>query len=401
MTHVIVIGGGVIGTLSAYYLDRAGLRVTLMEKQASLANGASGMNAAQLSYTYVSPLGNPGIYPLMLRALSRRMPDVCVTRWMDPQLWNFGGRLLLESLQKRYDRNQAALLALALESRRLMDEFVQRHPLSFAHQHNGKLHLFVSEKQRRNAIAFSNKVAPLGIVQELLTANECLARVPALRDRQGPMFGGLISYADEGGDCRLFTQALPGLYSGRARVLLDTSVRSVTIENGRATGVEIAGGERMAADAVLVANGAHAFGLLRDAGIRLPLYPIKGYSTTLPMNGLTLECNVTDHYRRCVFAPLEGRLRVSCGMHFGGYDASVPPEMTAHFKTMISGAFPRLETAGLELSAGLRPYLPTSVPRWGETGVRGLHMNVGHAMLGWTLAQATCKRAAETLAASL
>lgn len=401
MSHVIVIGGGVIGALSAYYLDRAGLRVTLMEKQTSLANGASGMNAAQLSYTYVSPLGNPGIYPLMLRALSRQMPDVCVTQWMDPQLWNFGWRLLLESLQKRYDRNQAALLALALESRRLMDEFVQRHDLSFAHQYNGKLHLFVSEKQRRNAIAFSNKVAPLGIVQELLTSDECLARVPALKDRQGPLFGGLISYADEGGDCRLFTQALPALYSGNVRVLLDTPVRRVIIENNKATGVEMVGGDRMTADAVLVANGAHAYYVLREAGMRLPLYPIKGYSTTLPMDGLTLECNITDHYRRCVFAPLEGRLRVSCGMHFSGYDGSVTPEMTAHFKTMIAGVFPQLKTADLKLSTGLRPYLPTSVPRWGETGIKGLHMNVGHAMLGWTLAQATCKRAAETLATSL
>lgn len=401
MSHVIVIGGGVIGALSAYYLDRAGLRVTLVERQASLASAASGMNAAQLSYTYVSPLGNPGIYPLMLRAISRQMPDVCVTKWLDPQLWSFGWRLLLESLQKRYDRNQATLLALGLESRQLMDDFVQRHNLSFAHQHNGKLHLFVSEKQRRNAIAFSNKIAPLGVVQQILTANECLARVPALENRQGPLFGGLISYADEGGDCRLFTQQLPSLYSDNVKVLFNTGIRHIITENGRAIGVEKESGDRLTADVVLVANGAQAYDTLRQAGINVPMYPIKGYSTTLPMNGLNLECNITDHYRRCVFAPLEGRLRVSCGMHFSGYDDNVAPQMTAHFRSMIAGVFPQLDTTNLTLSTGLRPYFPTSVPRWGATRIKGLHINIGHAMLGWTLAQVTCKRAAEALVSSL
>lgn len=398
--HIIVIGGGIIGTLSAYYLYRQGYRVTLVEKSRDLAAGASGMNGGQLSYAYVSPLGNPGIYRLAAQAVAGRMEDVKITRWLDPQLWRWGAGLILrQSSQDRYKANQARLLELSLESRALMGRFLQEHPLSFHRNTNGKLHLYVSRAQQDTARAMAVDLRARGLRQDILDTEECLALEPSLTGRTGSFAGGMFSHDDEAGDCGDFTRALcEDVLRPHIAILAGTPVERIMTLRGRVQGVETAAGDRLMADAVMVCAGIASRRILKTAGICLPLYPVKGYSTQFPMRGVDLQRSVTDHQRRLVFTPLGDQVRVAGLMHFSGCDLTVSAATQAHLARAIHDVFPSADVSNLRFAAGLRPYLPDSVPLVAPSATRGLFINTGHAMLGWTLAHATARRAAEMVA---
>lgn len=399
--HVCIVGGGVIGTLSAYYLDQAGVRVTLIEREADLACGTSGMNAAQLSYSYVSPLGSPAVYALLRRVVAGQVEDVKVTKWLDPQLLSWGVRLLRESTKGRYKASQDTLLSLTLESRELMDAFRKKHGFAFDHAENGKLHLYVDEAQVGRARAFAASLEKYGIRQAMLTPAQCLEREPALHGRQGPLAGGMFSPVDHVGDCRTFTRALKGVFSPRVTCRTGTAVAKIHAVRGKFSALETDGGERIAADVTLVCAGAESHGLLKTAGIRTQLYPVKGYAVTLDNDDIGLKINVTDHFRRVVYAAIGDRMRMAGYMHFSGYTPGVSAATRTHFLKLVTEAFPRARVPGdAVIDFGFRPYTPQSTPVIGETAVRNLHVNIGHNMLGWTLAHATCRKAAEIISAS-
>lgn len=399
--HVAVIGGGIIGTLSAYYLDQAGHSVTLIEQNSSIASAASGMNGGQLSYAYVSPLGNPGVYELAARAAFGGLEDVKITKWIDAQFWHWGARLLLcEASQERYKYNQSKLLALTTDSRKLMNDYLARHSVDFHHSTAGKMHLYVSDSQIQSARKLAPELAKHGFPQRFLTPRECLALEPSLAERKGDLLGAMISDADESGDCALFAQAVIAQLNGKINLRSNTHVSKIIFKNGRASGVLTHDGTAIAADAVLVCAGAQSYHLLRGAGVTLPLYPIKGYSTEFSQQGINLRHYVTDHLRRVVFTPMGDHIRVAGLMHFSGMDDSISTATRAHLTRVITDVFPQADVSNLAFKAGFRPYLPTSRPLTGATKRAGLFVNVGHAMLGWTLAHATCKHAADALGAT-
>jgi len=397
--RVIIIGGGIIGALSAYYLGRGGASVTLLERADDLAAETSGMNGDQLSYSYLSPLGNPAIYGLLRKTILGGMEDVKVTQWLDPQLWSWGLRLFFNSSQAKYAAHQEKLLALSLRSRALMAAFLQEHKVNFDHAENGKLHLYTSPEQADTAKKFAARLAELGIEQKFLTPDQCLELEPALKNRKGTLAGGMLSPIDAVGDCGAFTRALPNLWGPNVQSRTGDTVKKIHVEAGKFKHVETEVGEIIEADACLVCAGAYSYQILKTAGIYVSLYPVKGYSVTLENSGIELKRNVTDHLRRAVFAPVGDKLRVAGFMHFSGYDKSVAPRTQAVFTRMIADVFPDARIAVPALASGFRPYTPQSTPMTGETRIKGLHVNIGHAMLGWTLAHATCEKAAHAILA--
>lgn len=398
--HVAVIGGGIIGTLSAYYLQQAGCSVTVCESDTQIADGTSGMNGGQLSYAYVSPLGNPGVFSLAARAAFGNLEDVKVTRWLDPQLWHWGACLLLrESSQRRYEANQAQLLELTVRSRALMEKFLAAHPVEFHRSTAGKMHLYVSEKQLAAAQRFSAELATYGFRQRFLSPQDCAALEPSLAGRTGALAGGMFSQDDESGDCALFARAVQQCLQGKdVTFLTATPVARISFAKGRATGIVTTAGETIAADAVLVCAGASSHALLKTAGIVLPLYPIKGYSAEFSLPEEALRHSVTDHLRRVVFAPMGDTVRVAGLMHFSGMDTGISDATRQYLAQIITDVFPQADIGTLHVRSGLRPYLPASRPLIGPTRHPGLFVNVGHAMLGWTLAHAACAQAAACIA---
>ncbi len=224
-----------------------------------------------------------------------------------------------------------------------MADFLQKHPVDFDYSKNGKLHLYTSQAQVDTARAFAATLEKYGIYQEILTPAQCLAREPALQDRKGTLAGGMFSPADEVGDCRKFAQALIPFYSTNVTVKTGVSVRAIRTEKGAFKGVALHSGEMITADACLVAAGFESHAILRDAGVRIPLYPVKGYSATLDNADINLKINITDHLRRVVFAPVGNTLRIAGFMHFSGSDRRITPATHDYFKTLIKDVFPRAQ----------------------------------------------------------
>jgi D-amino-acid dehydrogenase len=221
------------------------------------------------------------------------------------------------------------------------------------------------------------------------SAGECLEIEPALRNSAAPIVGGTYTADDESGDARKFTPSLAErCRRAGVRFRFDAAVAALDVGKGRIAGVRLDSGEVLAADAVVVALGSYAPLLLNRYGVRVPIYPAKGYSITVPVredsNAPTVS--LTDDGHKLVFSRLGDRLRVAGTAEFTGYDASVHDVRCAAIERRARQLFPRLPEASVELWAGLRPATPGNVPLVGSTRVENLYVNGGHGTLGWTMA---------------
>lgn len=394
--QVIVIGGGIIGTLSAYYLHQSGFKVTVLEQQDEVASMTSAHNGAQLSYAYVSPLGSPAVYTMLKNMLLGKAEDIKVTRGLDPQLLNWGIRLLANSSQKSFDKNQQTLLSLTLESKALMESFLARHKTDFKYDTIGKIHIYPTQQGMETAQKFSKILNSRGIAQQFLSPEELWDLEPALKDRRGSIVGGMLSPSDSSGDTHQFAITVKKLLQDKVTFKTNTTVKRIHIEHNRFKHIETTTGEIIKADTCVVAAGVDAYQLLKAIGIRVPLYPIKGYATDIP-NTINLRHNITDHQRRTVFSPSGDKIRVAGFMHFSGKDSSIPPATANHLKNVINTVFPQADANNLNIRTGWRPYTPSSTPIIGKSNIDGVYLNIGQGMLGWTLAHVSGKKLAESI----
>ncbi len=392
--HVIVLGAGLTGVTSAWYLRQAGHAVTVIDRQPAAGLETSYANGGQISVSHPEPWANPGAPGQVLRWLGREDAPLLFRPRPDWSQWAWGLRFLLECLPGRTRRNTFAIARLALHSRTCLHALQNETGLEYDRLEKGILHLFFSPRDFTQAGPRAVLLQGFGICAEVLGAGGCLAIEPALAHCRERILGGLYAPEDESGDALAFTQKLAALclYAGvtfRYGLRIESLVTEVSHITAARTVNEDDETELIAGDAFLVALGSHSAALVRPLCDALPIYPVKGYSVTLPLaaDADAPYVSITDESRRIVCSRLGNRLRVAGTAELAGYDASVSPARCKAILRRAEQLFPQIKPAGeIEYWAGLRPATPSNVPVIGRGRLGNLYYNTGHGTLGWTLA---------------
>ena len=411
--RVAVLGAGVIGLATAWWLARDGHDVTIVDRNDGVALETSFANGAQLSYSYVAPLAGPGVLPKIPPWLMRGDSPLRFYPSLDPDQWRWLASFVLACTRSQSETTTRRLLALSFFSRRLMHELVATEALDFGHRRNGKLVVHSDENAYANARALVDYQRSLGCEQEALEPQACAALEPALVPDGGGLgarlAGGIHTPSEEVGDCYHFCVGLERLLMARSpqvRFALGTQVQRLVTERRRVVAVDTSSGP-IDADAFVVAAGSVSGRLVKPLGLRLPVYPLKGYSLTLPVTGRSPHVSVTDAKRKVVYAPLETpagpTLRVAGMADIAGWSQEPDPVRLRQLVAEARAAFPdaadyHAPIASMAPWCGLRPATPLGSPILGATPVGNLFVNAGHGALGWTLALASGRIAADAIA---
>ncbi|MFL6572465.1 MAG: D-amino acid dehydrogenase [Burkholderiales bacterium] len=392
---VLVLGAGVVGVASAWYLAEAGHEVSVVERQPSAAMETSFANGGQISAGHAEPWARPSVLPKILRWLGREDAPLLFRARPDWAQWLWGLRFLVECLPGRFEHNRRALAGLARYSRDCLRELREKAGLRYDHLSRGILH-FATDGHDFEVLARDAEAArALGIERQVKSAPECLALEPALRESQVPVTGGVYTPGDESGDARRFTEELARLAARRGvRFRYDSTIESIEAGGGTVRGVTVVDEEeerQLQADAYVVALGSYSPLALKPLGLSIPVYPLKGYSITLPLGpeqaGAAPTVSLTDEAHKIVISRLGNRLRAAGTAELAGYDTAVSPVRCAAIARRVVNLFPALRSiTSYDSWAGLRPATPGNVPIVGRTQFSNLFLNTGHGTLGWTLA---------------
>ncbi len=387
--RIIVIGAGVIGATSAHWLAAAGHKVVILEQAAGPAQGVSAGNGGQLAYAYVEPLAAPDIWAMLPALLLGRESAVRVTRPFDPAFLVWASRFLMRCRQSALDSALVHLLSLSLESRRALDWLLERQALEFAYRKAGKLILYRDAPALDAAARLLGAKRERGYSLEILDEAAARALEPALADYRAPIAGAVYAPDDAIGDCALFTGALiaAGVARQGLRLHVGCQVTGLLGDRSRVRGVATANGE-IAADAVVLAAGLEARALARPLGLKLPIYPVKGYSLTAPAGAQAPAISLTDRAERLLITRLGDKVRVAAFADFDGWhdhpNSARADELTSLARRLYPQAARWDEAEPVWM--GSRPMTPDGIPLIGATAIPGLFLNVGHGGLGWTLA---------------
>ncbi len=398
--HVIVLGAGVIGTTTAYYLSQLGYRVTVIDRASDVGDGASFANAGQLSYSFTDALAKPEFLASIPGLLLGRDPGARVR--LTPGLMSWGLRFLGQCTTKRAAENTVAVLKTAMRSAKLMTELSQRVPFEFSHRRAGKLVLLGSEAELK-AATISNRLKNLhGSDAKILSRAEVNSAEPALERISNEFIAAVYSQNDEVGDSLKFTAGLRKWLEEDDLVTfrLSSTARRIVANDGRAHAV-VVDDDTIEADAIVVCMGAWSGHLLRTIGINPHIYPMRGYSITLPSGEASPSMSVTVLKHRMVFSNIDGFIRIAGFADFVGFDSSADTERIRSLLELARQVAPdaaRYDSRDIFTWGGFRPMTPSGQPLVGATAVRGLFLNAGHGMLGWTLACSTAYDAAQAVA---
>lgn len=389
---ILVLGAGVVGTTSAWYLARAGHEVIVVDRQPVAGNETSFANGGQISVSHAEPWANPHVLPRVLKWLGREDAPLLWHWRADPAQVRWGLAFLVECLPWRTRRNMAAIVAMALYSRRQLGQLRAELGLEYDQLERGILHIYTEADEYRRAIRAAERMRSLGLDRLTVNTEKCLEIEPALNGVVASLVGGDYTPSDESGDAHKFTLAL----AAKARAAgvefrHDLTVDRIIPDRDRISGVllkGVAGPVRLIADAYVVALGSYSPLLVKPLGVELPVYPAKGYSATLQLaeGASAPTVSLTDDAYKLVFSRLGNRLRIAGTAEFNGYDRSLNPVRCAALMRRAKQLFPDLHYEGEpEFWCGLRPATPSSVPYIGRAGFSNLWLNTGHGTLGWTM----------------
>lgn len=399
--RVCVLGAGVVGLTSAYQLARDGHDVTILEGRDGAALEASFANGGQLSYSYVAPLADPSVLPHLPAWLLQSDSALRFVPRLDPHQWRWCLSFLLACRANRARQTALEMLQLGALSREVLHELVARESIDFNYVRNGKLvvyrdpHAFDAARRKMAALQAA------GSDQSALDAAACVALEPALERAQPLLAGGIHTPSEEAGDCHAFSTALANILTTRYGVAIhyDTPVDSIVTERNTAVAVRTPRGE-IRADAFVLALGNGSAPLLRELGMRLPIYPLTGYSLTIPgAPRHAPRVSVTDLHRKVVYAPLGERLRIAGMVEIAGASVAQRDRRVALLKRQAQEIFPQAgDYASAQTWCGHRPATPDSKPLIGATPYRNLWLNTGHGALGFTLACGSARVIADAIA---
>jgi D-amino-acid dehydrogenase len=385
---VIVLGSGVIGVTTAYYLARAGARVTVVDRQPGPALETSFANAGQVSPGYSTPWAAPGVPLKALKWMFQKHAPLAVRA--DGSLWQLQwmARMLRNCTAQRYAENKERMMRVAQYSRACLQQLRADTGIAYEQRTGGTLQLFRTQAQ---VDAVQRDIAVLeecGVPYRLLDRDALATVEPALARARDRLSGGLQLPTDETGDCNLFTRALADL----ARQLgvefrFDARIDGLDVDGDRVSGVRV-DGRALPADRYVVATGSHSRALLAPLGIAVPVYPVKGYSLTVPLvdEALAPRSTVLDETYKIAVTRFDRRIRVGGMAELAGFDASLDPRRRATLEMVVQDLFPGGDVGRASFWTGFRPMTPDSTPIIGATRLRNLYLNTGHGTLGWTMA---------------
>ena len=391
---VIILGAGVAGVASAWYFWRDGHDVTVLERNTGVALETSFANGGQLSYSYVAPLASPSVIPKIPPWLLRRDSPLRFRPELDPDQWRWIVEFLAACNGDTADDTTQKLLRLAFHSRDLMHELVESHDLDFDYVQNGKLVVHTDAGSFESAKRLMDFQHTLGAEQVALEPHECVEIEPALESMRERMVGAIYTPSEDAGDCYKFCNELTRLMTSGpnpVKYRFGVEIERLLPWRGRLMGVETDQGV-FEADAYVLALGTNAPYLTRPLGIRIPVYPLKGYSLSLPVldDDGAPKISVTDFKRKVVYARLGDELRVAGMADLSGRRAVIDVERVDQLVDEVKAAFPKAsDFTRLSPWCGMRPATPKGMPVIGATPHSNLWLNVGHGALGFTLALAT------------
>lgn len=400
--RICVLGAGIVGLATARELQREGHQVTLLDRHGAGA-GASGANGAQLSYAYVQPLADPAIWRQLPKLLlAADSPFKLRPRW-DSAQWRWALQFLAACRASASRRTTAQLLALAAESRAAFEQWLAAEQPDCDFSATGKLVLY---RDRRSFAAARQQLdlqRALGAQQWAVGPAECVRIEPALAHAGAAMAGGIYTPGECAADCHKACQALLRTLQGAgAQVLFGTQALQWVLRHGRASALRTSAGD-IEADAFVVCLGSGSPKLARPLGVRLPIYPLKGYSITLPASpqpDAAPRVSVTDAARKIVFARIGERLRVAGMAELVGEDTTISARRIGSLLAATRETFPQCGDFGAcEPWAGLRPATPSGLPIVGAQpqGPSNVLFNAGHGALGFTLAFGSARQIARQL----
>lgn len=399
---VLVLGAGVIGVTTAWYLARSGCEVTVIERREDAAQETSFANGGQISVSHAEPWANPTAPLQALRWLGKADAPLLFHLRADAALLRWTLAFLRQCTPQRRRHNLRHIVALANDSREHLRQLrtglaARGTPLDYQQRECGILHLYTDARLFAAAQKTIATLREAGCERQLVSAERCCQLEPALTAIRDQIVGADFCASDESGDAHLFTRALAA-HCARLGVQFRyrTSVAALLREGDAVCGIATDSGEQLRADATVVALGSYSPLLLRPLGMRLPVYPAKGYSATwtLADNSVAPTLSLIDDQYKLVFSRLGERLRVAGSVEFGGYDLRLAPSRSALLLRRVAALLPQLQasTAPPQIWCGLRPATPSGIPFVGAGGWRGLWLNTGHGPLGWTLACGSAHR---------
>lgn len=396
---VIVLGAGVVGVTTAYYLARAGAEVSVIDREAGPALQTSFANAGQVSPGYSTPWAAPGIPLKALKWMFQRHAPLAVRP--DGTLWQLRwmASMLRNCNSASYAVNKERMMRVSEYSRDCLRELRADTAIAYEQRSAGTLQVFRTRSQFDAAQRDIAVLRECGVEHELLHRDELEGVEPALARARDRLVGGLRLPNDETGDCRMFTAALEQQARRLgARFLYGRQVRELRADARRIRGVRV-DDEELHADAYVLAFGSHSRALLQPLGIDLPVYPVKGYSLTLPLvdEALAPRSTVLDETYKIAITRFDRRIRVGGMAEIAGFDLRLNPRRRATLEMVTHQLFPGGDLPAAEFWTGLRPMTPDGTPVVGPTRYANLSLNTGHGTLGWTMACGSARIVADQL----
>jgi D-amino-acid dehydrogenase len=386
---IIVLGSGVIGTTSAYYLAQAGHDVTVIDRQPAAGMETSYGNAGEVSPGYSAPWAGPGVPFKAVKWLLMKHSPLVVRPKLDPAQWRWILQMLANCNHKSYEINKGRMVRLAEYSRDVLVQLRADTGIRYDERSQGTLQLFRTQAQLDGA---ANDIAVLeqsGVPYNVLDPKGCEAAEPALAKVRGKFVGGLQLPGDETGDCFKFTQALAQMAKDLGvKFRQNVSIERLVTEGDKVTGVVTSQGE-LKADSFVLALGSYSPFVLKQIGIKIPVYPVKGYSITVPITDASgaPESTVMDETFKVAITRLGDRIRVGGTAELAGFDLTLHQARRDTLEHSVTDLFPQGgDVSRAEFWCGLRPMTPDGTPVVGPTPYRNLFLNTGHGTLGWTMA---------------
>ncbi|SOE96588.1 D-amino acid dehydrogenase small subunit [Burkholderia sp. D7] len=402
--HVLVLGAGVTGLATAWYLREDGHTVTVVERNEDVALESSLANGGQLSYSYVAPLAGPGILSKLPSWLLLSDSPIRFRPRLDPDQWRWLAQFVGACTQRQSELSTRRLLALSFLSRDLMQQLRTSEPgLHFSHSNAGKLVVHRKRASFDAALRLLDYQRSLGCEQQALDTRECVEKEPALAHLAEQLQGGIFTPSEDSGDCYQFCVGMSRLLRARdVEFRLGTKVTALRRVQGSDRRVEAwVDDHAIEADQIVLAAGAASAALLKPLGLRVPLYPLKGYSLTTQVDprGHAPHISITDFERKIVYARLGDRLRVAGMADVTGRRADVDPSRVATLRAESVAAFPDAGNFDeATVWCGLRPATPHGTPIIGSTCYENLWLNLGQGALGFTLALASGRSITDLIA---
>lgn len=386
--HVMILGSGVIGITSAWYLARAGHQVTVLDRQPAAGLETSFANAGMISPGYSSPWAAPGVPLKAIKWMLAKHAPLAIRPTRDPHQYRWMLQMLGNCTASRYSVNKERMMRLAEHSRDCLQSLRREAAVDYEHRERGTLQVFRTSKQLAAARQDIAVLERCGVPYELLDADGCVAAEPGLAASAGHLVGGLRLPNDETGDCHLFTTRL----AERCRELgvafrFNADIRGLLADERGVRGVRVAD-ETLTADRYVVALGSYSPLLLRPIGLDLPVYPVKGYSLTLPVVNERKAplSTVMDETYKVAVTRFDDRIRVGGMAELAGFDDQLKPRRRATLEMVVGDLFPgAVDASQASFWTGFRPMTPDSTPIIGATPLRNLYLNTGHGTLGWTM----------------